>query len=190
MESGLSDLTIRPATAADAPALAAIYGHHCLHGFGTFEEEAPSAEEMAQRLAAVTARGLPYLVAERDGQVAGFAYAGPFRPRAAYRYTAEDSVYIAPDHQGQGVGKALLIEIIAACEALGLRQLMAVIGDSGNTGSLALHRSLGFEQTGMGHSVGFKLGRWVDIVHMQRALNGGDARPAEGPGLALREPAR
>ncbi len=172
----------------DVPVLAYIYGHHCLHGFGTFEEEAPSYDDMARRLEAISARGLPYLVAELDGRVVGFAYAGPFRPRAAYRYTAEDSVYIAPDMQGKGVGKALLTEIIKACEALGLRQLMAVIGDSGNTGSLALHRSLGFEQTGIGHSVGFKLGRWVDIVHMQRALNGGDARPAQGSGLALREP--
>jgi L-amino acid N-acyltransferase YncA len=189
LEEGVSTLTIRPATAADAPALAAIYGHHCLHGFGTFEEAAPSPEEMAQRLAAVTGRGLPYLVAEEDGQVVGFAYAGPFRPRAAYRYTAEDSVYIAPGMQGKGVGKALLTEVIAACEALGLRQLMAVIGDSGNAGSIGLHRSLGFAQTGIGRSVGFKLGRWVDIVHMQRALNGGDTSPPTGSGLALREPA-
>jgi phosphinothricin acetyltransferase len=190
LEDGVSEaLTIRPAAEADAPALAAIYGHHCLHGFGTFEEEGPSPEEMAQRLAAVTARGLPYFVAEQDGVVVGFAYAGPFRPRAAYRYTAEDSVYIAPGMQGRGVGKVLLTQVIAACEALGLRQLMAVIGDSENAGSIGLHRSLGFMQTGVGRSVGFKLGRWVDIVHMQRALNGGDASAPEGAGLALREAA-
>ena len=179
-------VTIRPATAADAPALAAIYGHHCLHGFGTFEEVPPTAGEMAARLAAVAGRGLPYLVAEVDGAVAGFAYAGPFRPRAAYRYTVEDSVYIAPDRQGQGVGKALLAEVIAACEALGLRQMVAVIGDSANAGSIGLHRSLGFAHQGVGRSFGYKFGRWVDIVWMQRPLNGGAASEPDSPGLELR----
>jgi len=176
---------VRPATPEDARALAAIYGHHCCHGFGTFEEAAPSPEDMAARLAAVTARGLPYLVAEVDGKVAGFAYAGPFRPRAAYRYTVEDSVYIAPDHIGQGVGKALLTEVIAACEAMGFRQMVAVIGDSANAGSIGLHRSLGFEDAGIGRDVGYKLGRWVDIVWMQRALNGGAGREPDAPGLEL-----
>ena len=179
-------MLIRAATADDAPALAAIYGHHCCHGLGTFEEVAPSAGDMAERLAAVQAHGLPYLVAEIDGQVAGFAYAGPFRPRAAYRYTVEDSVYLAPDRIGQGIGKALLSQVIADCEALGLRQMMAVIGDSGNTGSIGLHRSLGFELQGTMPAVGYKFGRWVDIVFMQRALNTGAGTEPAAPGLNLR----
>jgi phosphinothricin acetyltransferase len=175
----------RPATEADAPALAAIYGAAVLHGFGTFEEVPPSPEEMDGRRRAVQDRGLPYLVAEDDGVVLGFAYAGPFRPRAAYRYTLEDSVYVAPEAQGRGVGRAVLSAVIAACAALGVRQLMAVIGDSENAGSIGLHRALGFEPTGVGHSVGFKHGRWVDIVHMQKALNGGDTRLPDGPGVEL-----
>ena len=179
-------MIVRPATAADAHALAAIYGDAVLHGFGTFEEQPPSPADMDGRRRAVQDKGLPYLVAQGDdGRVLGFAYAGPFRPRAAYRYTLEDSVYVAPDAKGQGVGRGLLLEIIAACEALGIRQLMAVVGDSGNLGSIALHRSLGFEQTGVGKSVGFKHGRWVDIVHMQKALNGGDTRLPDRPGLTL-----
>src|SRR6185312_8229966 len=133
-------MIVRAATEADAPALAAIYGDAVLHGFGTFEEEPPSAADMDGRRRAVQERGLPYLVAEQGGRVLGFAYAGPFRPRAAYRYTLEDSVYVAPEAKGQGVGRGLLLEIIAACEALGIRQLMAVVGDSGNLGSIALHR--------------------------------------------------
>ena len=180
------DVIVRAATQADAGALAAIYGHHCLHGFGTFEEAAPSADDMAGRLKAVTGRGLPYLVAEVDGEVAGFAYAGPFRPRAAYRYTVEDSVYIAPGRQGQGVGKALLTEVIAACEALGLCQMVAVIGDSENAASIGLHRALGFSHQGVGKDFGYKLGRWVDIVWMQRSLNGGGSGEPDAAGLDLR----
>lgn len=179
-------MIIRAATAEDAPALAAIYGHHCEHGFGTFEENPPTADDMAGRVAAVRAYGLPYLVAEVDGEIAGFAYAGPFRPRAAYRYTVEDSVYIAPDRVGQGVGKALLTQVIADCEALGLRQIMAVIGDSENAASIGLHRSLGFEVKGTMPAVGHKFGRWVDIVFMQQALNSGSRTSPDGPGLELR----
>jgi L-amino acid N-acyltransferase YncA len=178
-------MKVRPATEADAQALAAIYGDAVAHGFGTFEEEPPGPAEMDARRRAVQDRGLPYLVAEADGQVLGFAYAGPFRPRAAYRYTPEDSVYVAPDAKGQGVGRAVLTAVIAACEALGVRQLMAVIGDSQNAGSMGLHRALGFEQMGIGKSVGFKHGRWVDIVHMQKPLNGGDTRLPDGPGVKL-----
>ncbi|HEX6865767.1 MAG TPA: GNAT family N-acetyltransferase, partial [Caulobacteraceae bacterium] len=173
-------MIIRAATPDDAPTLAAIYGHHCCHGFGTFEETAPTPHDMAARLTAVQAHGLPYLVAEIDGEVAGFAYAGPFRPRAAYRYTVEDSVYIAPDRAGQGVGKELLARVIADCEALGLRQVMAVIGDSENAASIGLHRSLGFEMKGVMPAVGHKFGRWVDIVFMQRALNAGAETPPDG----------
>jgi L-amino acid N-acyltransferase YncA len=179
-------MPIRPATEADAAAVAAIYGHHVLHGFGTFEEEPPSDVEMAGRIAAVLARGLPYLVAEEEGAVVGFAYAGPFRPRAAYRYTVEDSVYIAPQAIGKGVGKALVTEVIARCEALGLRQMIAVIGDSGNAGSIGLHRALGFEDAGIGKAFGFKHGRWVDVVWMQRALNEGSAVPPSAAGIDLR----
>jgi len=175
-------MIVRAATEADAEALAAIYGDAVLHGFGTFEEDPPSAADMDGRRRAVQDRGLPYLVAEVDGRVLGFAYAGPFRPRAAYRYTLEDSVYVSPDAKGKGVGRAVLSAVIAACEALGIRQLMAVIGDTGNAGSVGLHKSLGFEQTGVGRSVGFKHGRWVDIVHMQKALNGGDATLPDGSG--------
>lgn len=178
-------MIIRPATEHDADALAAIYGHAVLHGFGTFEEEPPSAADMEGRRRLIANRGLPYFAAEEDSHVLGFAYAGPFRPRAAYRYTLEDSVYVAPDAVGQGVGRALLTAVIAACEALGVRQLIAVVGDSGNEASLALHKSLGFEQTGIGHSVGFKHGRWVDIVTMQKALNGGDTRAPDVEGLKL-----
>jgi len=164
---------IRPASMADAAALAAIYGHNVLHGFGTFEEIVPSTEEMGRRLSTVLGLGLPYLVAEIDGEVAGFAYASAFRTRAAYRYTVEDSVYIAPDHQGRGIGKALLLAVIAECEALGLRQMVAMIGDSENAGSIAVHRACGFEPSGVLRGLGYKAGRWVDVVTMQRTLNSG-----------------
>ena len=124
-------------------------------------------------------------MAEIDGWVMGYAYAGPFRPRAAYRYTVEDSVYVAPDCMGQGVGKALLNAVIVDCETLGLRQMVAVIGDSGNAGSIGVHRSCGFEFKTAVDAVGWKFGRWVDIVWMQRALNGGAGSPPDGPGLML-----
>jgi phosphinothricin acetyltransferase len=178
-------MRIRCALAADAPALAAIYGHHVLHGSGTFEEVAPSPEEMVARLAAVTARGLPYLVAEIDDAVVGLAYASPFRTRAAYRYTVEDSVYIAPDRQRSGIGKALLSAVIAACEQLGLRQMVALIGDAANAGSIGVHRSCGFSPAGVFPAVGYKAGCWVDVVMMQRPLNSGAAAPPDAGGLDL-----
>ncbi len=178
-------LTLRPAVAADAVALAALYGHHVIHGVGTFEEASPTPEEMAMRLAAVQGRGLPYLVAEADGAVAAMAYAAPFRLRAAYRYTVEDSVYVAPTHQGQGVGKAVLGQVIRTCEAMGLRQMLAVIGDSGNAGSVGVHTSLGFRHAGVMQGVGFKHGRWLDVVVMQLALNGGAEGAPTAEGLNL-----
>jgi phosphinothricin acetyltransferase len=178
-------MIVRPASDADAPAVAAIYGHHVLTGFGTFEEVPPSDAEIAARIASVVRLGLPYLVAEDGGRSLGFAYAAAFRPRSAYRYTAEDSVYVHPDHIGQGVGTALVAEVIRICEAMGLRQLTAVIGDSANAGSIGLHRSLGFVETGIGRALGYKHGRWVDIVWMQRALNGGAATNPAGSGLKL-----
>lgn len=178
-------MILRAAGEADAAALAAIYGHHVLHGFGTFEEVPPTPADMEQRRRAVAGRGLPYLVAEDAGTVLGFAYAAPFRARAAYRYTVEDSVYVAPHATGRGVGRAALSGVLAACEGAGVRQVVAVIGDSANAGSLGLHRALGFQHAGLGRSFGFKHGRWVDIVWMQKALNGGDATAPDAPGLDL-----
>lgn len=178
-------MRVRSAEPRDAAALAAIYGHHVLHGFGTFEEVPPSPEEMEARRRAVTDYGLPYLVAEEAGRVLGFAYAGPFRTRAAYRYTVEDSVYVAPDAVGRGVGKAVLVEVLSACEQMGLRQVVAVIGDSQNAASIGLHRALGFADAGVGRSFGYKFGRWVDIVWMQKGLNGGDSTPPDASGLQL-----
>lgn len=179
-------MIVRASTEADLPAIAAIYGHHALHGFGTFEEVPPSVEEIGRRRAGIIAHGLPYLVAEDAGQVLGFAYANLFRARAAYRYTVEDSVYVAPDALGNGVGRAVLAGVLEACETLGIRQVLAVIGDSQNAASIGLHTSLGFQPSGIGKSFGYKHGRWVDIVFMQRSLNGGDERAPDAPGLDLR----
>lgn len=176
---------VRPSADADLPAIAAIYGWNVRNGLGTFEEDPPSQDEMSRRRAAFLDRGLPYLVAEQDGVVLGYAYAGPFRLRAAYRYTVEDSVYVSPEAVGKGVGKTLLTALIAQCEALGLRQMVAVIGDSGNAASIGLHTALGFEKQGVFPAMGHKFGRWVDLVWMQRPLNGGGGREPDAPGLSL-----
>jgi L-amino acid N-acyltransferase YncA len=176
-------MIVRGATADDAAALAAIYGHAVLHGFGTFETVPPDAGWMDARRREVQGYGLPYLVADDAGQVLGYAYAGPFRPRPGYRYTVEDSVYVAPEAQGRGVGRAVLSAALAACEAFGVRQVAAVIGDSQNLASINLHRSLGFVDAGVGKSFGFKHGRWVDIVWMQKSLNGGDQTAPDTPGV-------
>jgi phosphinothricin acetyltransferase len=166
---------VRDATPADLPAITAIYGHHVLHSTGTFEEEPPPEPEMAARIARVQDAGFPWLVAEdEDGAVLGFGYCGPFRPRPAYRFTAEDSVYVRDDIRGQGVGKALVAEVLSRAEAMGIRQMMAVIGDAENVGSIGLHISLGFRQVGVLKAVGMKFGRWVDVVQMQRALGEGE----------------
>ena len=173
-----SALLIRPSLPADLPAVTAIYAHHVTHGKGSFELEAPDLEEMSRRRTDVLAKGLPHLVASRGAEVLGFAYASAFRPRPAFRFMAEDSVYIHPDHVGQGLGRALLAELMRHCEALGIRQMLAVIGDSANAGSIGLHRSLGFEHTGILKASGWKHGQWLDTVFMQKALGAGDSSPA------------
>ena len=171
---------VRDAADADMEAVTAIYAHHVLTGCASFEETPPSSSEMAVRRAGVLALGAPYLVAELDGRVVGYAYAGSYRARPAYRYTLEDSVYVSPDAVGRGVGKALMTEVIARCEAAGFRQMIAVIGDSANAGSIALHAALGFRSVGTFTSAGFKFGRWVDSVLMQRPLGDGDRTLPDG----------
>lgn len=163
-------LVVRDSTLADMPAIRTIYAHHVIHGLASFEEVAPATVEMIARRAAVRDAGLPYLAAEIDGRVAGYSYATAYRPRPAYRHTIEVSVYVAHDSRGQGVGKALLRALMARCAAGPWRQLVAVIGDSGNAGSIGLHRSLGFHHVGTLEAVGFKCGRWVDTVIMQCPL--------------------
>jgi len=165
---------VRDATDADMTEVQAIYAHHVLHGLASFEEVPPSIEEVLSRRAAVLGHGLPYLVAEREGRVVGYSYATAYRPRPAYRHTIEDSVYVAEGFAGHGIGTALLGALITRCEAGAWRQMLAVIGNSGNAGSLALHRRCGFETAGTLRSVGFKLGRWVDTILMQRVLGAGD----------------
>lgn len=174
-------LVIRPSTPDDLPAIADIYGWNVLNGTGTFELEAPDRAEMGRRRDAVLANGLPWLVAEREGQVLGYAYANLFRPRRAYRFCLEDSIYLVPTAKGQGVGKLLLAELLSQCEARGARQMLAVIGDSANAGSIGVHRALGFEQTGLIRSAGWKFDRWLDVVMMQRALGPGDSSAPVDP---------
>ena len=166
-------MIVRRATLDDAPAVAALYGHHVLHGAGTFEEVPPSPSDIAARMKAVLDRGFPWLVVEVEGRMVAYAYAGPYHHRSAYRFTAEDSVYVADEERGKGYGRAALAAVIDACEAMGLRQLVAVIGDSGNEGSIGLHRSFGFTACGALPAVGYKAGQWLDVVFMQLPLNGG-----------------
>lgn len=181
MTAPSSTLLIRPCKASDIPAVTAIYAHAVDHGTGTFELEAPSQEEMQRRHADVLSKGLPWLVAEQRGQVIGYAYANAFRPRPAYRYFLEDSIYLAPGAQGQGAGRLLLAELVARCTALGARQLLAVIGDSANAASIGVHRSCGFEHTGVLRHSGWKFGRWLDVVLMQRPLGPGSlTEPGSG----------
>lgn len=172
-------MTLRAAVALDIPAVAAIYTDHVLHGTASFEIKPPSVEDMHRRHAAVLAAGLPYLVAERAGEVLGYAYATPYRPRPAYRHTIENSVYVRADLAGQGIGRALLSELIALVERGNWRQMVAVIGDSENRASIALHERLGFRRVGVFESVGFKHGRWLDTVLMQRSLGQGDRTPGQ-----------
>jgi phosphinothricin acetyltransferase len=163
-------IRLRPAEPADLPAIHAIYTPEVLEGTATFELEPPDEAELGTRLAKIRALGLPWLVAELEGRVAGYAYAAPHRDRPAYRFTMEDSVYIARDARGRGAGRALLAAVLEESRRAGIRQMVAVIGDSANTGSIALHAACGFAYTGVLRDVGYKFGRWIDTVLMQRAL--------------------
>ncbi len=172
--------TIRPATATDIPAITEIYAHEVREKTATFELAPPDSTEMTRRLSEITEKGFPYFVAEQDGNVAGYAYATSYRARPAYRFTVENSIYLAPAYFRQGIGSALLSVLIAQSQARGFRQMIAVIGDSANAASIALHARAGFDMIGTLPDVGFKFGRWLDSVLMQRALGeGGTTAPPE-----------
>ena len=180
------ETSLRETGPADAPALARVYAHAVLHGVGTFEETPPPPAEMERRRAEAAGYGLPHLVAvDRADEVLGFAYASPFRTRWGYRWTAETTVYVDPAAQGRGVGSRLLGELVARCEALGLRQLVGVIGGSQNAASIAVHARHGFVHAGLLPCAGAKFGRWIDVVLMRRELNGGGADMPTSPGLPL-----
>lgn len=173
-------LVVREATEADLPEIAAIYAHHVRTGLASFETEPPDLAEMTARFRAVRGNGFPWLACESGGRLAGYAYASHYRTRPGYRYCLEDSVYVHPDFAGRGAGRALLARLVQACEAVGCRQLVAVIGDSGNAASIGLHSALGFRLVGTLRAIGFKHGRWVDSVLMQRPIGPGDTSlPAE-----------
>jgi len=161
---------VRAAIASDVDAIAHIYAHHVNHGTGTFETEPPDRSEMGRRWSEVTARGLPWLVADDDGDLVGYTYAGPYRPRLAYKHTVEDSIYVRADRLGTGVGRLLMPTLINATKECGMHQMIAVIGDSDNQASIHLHRRFGFQDAGLLRDVGFKFGRWLDTVFMQRSL--------------------
>lgn len=167
-------MNIRPATPVDLSEIQSIYAHHVLNGAGTFEEVPPSVEEMQARYQAIVSRGWSYLVATDTTGVLGYGYYSQMRERSAYRYTAENSIYVRDDVRGQGVGKALVARLLEEAAAIGFRQMVAVIGDSENVGSIGVHASLGFQRAGLLRSSGLKFGRWVDTVYMQRALGRGD----------------
>jgi phosphinothricin acetyltransferase len=175
--AGAEEAAVRPATQGDLAAVQAIYAAHVLGGTGSFEEVPPGLGEIEARWRGITAGGLPYLVAAEGERLLGFAYAGPFRPRSAYRFTVEDSIYVAPDALSSGVGSLLLGTLIDACEERGMRQMIAVIGDSANTRSIRLHQRHGFIRAGTLVDAGYKFGRWLDAVFMQRALT-----PKASPG--------
>jgi L-amino acid N-acyltransferase YncA len=168
---------IRPSRDEDLDAITRIYGHHVLHGTGTFETTPPTLADMTARRADVLGKGLPWLVAEEGGQVLGYAYGNWFKPRPAYRFSVEDSIYMDPAAHRQGLGRALLAELLAALERAGTRKVMAVIGDSANAGSIGVHKALGFEPVGVVQSCGWKFDRWLDIVLMQKTLGAGDSTP-------------
>lgn len=170
---------LRAAVPDDVPSIAGIYGHHVLHGLASFEIEPPSSAEMRRRFDAITGAGYPYFVATDEGRVLGYAYASAFRTRPAYRYTVEDSVYVEPGAAGRGIGRQLLLAVIDACTRAKYRQMIAVIGDSANHPSIGLHRACGFDRMSVFAGTGFKHGRWVDTVFMQRALGEGNQAPPD-----------
>jgi len=174
-------LHVRPSAETDIPAIAAIYAHAVLHGTASFELDPPAEAEIARRRAAILEGGYPYLVAERDGEILGYAYVGAYRTRPAYRSTVEDSIYVAPSAQGQGIGRMLLSALIEECVARDFRLMVAVIGDEESKGSIALHRSLGFEPVGILKGIGYKHGRWLSTVLMQRTLGRGVTEPPTRP---------
>ncbi|MBP2302946.1 GNAT family N-acetyltransferase [Azospirillum picis] len=176
----MSAITIRPSADADIPAITTLYAHHVLTGTASFEEVPPDEAEMARRRGEILARGLPYLVAECEGRLGGYAYAGLYRTRSAYRFTLENSVYVAAGLHRRGIGRALMDPLIEACEGSGHRRMIAAIGDSANQGSIALHAACGFRPVGVLPAVGFKFGRWLDSVLMERPLGpGSDEAPVE-----------
>lgn len=172
---------IRPSHEDDLDAITRIYAHHVLHGTGTFETTPPTAAEMALRRADVLSKGLPWLVVEEAGQVLGYAYGNWFKPRPAYRFSVEDSIYLAPEAAGRGLGRVLLAELLGTLERSGIRKVMAVIGDSANAGSVGVHTAAGFAHVGVMRSCGWKFGRWLDIVLMEKTLGAGDTTPPEEP---------
>lgn len=174
-------MLLRNATDLDLPAIQAIYAHWVTHGTGSFELEPPDVDEMGRRRADVLAKGLPYLVAEQGGQLLGYAYANWFRPRPAYRFTVENSVYVAPGAHRSGIARLLLAELMTRCEVAGARQMVAVIGDSANAGSIGLHLAMGFTHIGTLQATGWKFDRWLDTVFMQRPLGSGNATPPANP---------
>ena len=170
---------IRPSQVEDVAAITRIYAHHVLHNTATFETEAPDEAEMARRRQDVLAKGHPWLVAEVGGKVLGYAYASQFRPRQAFRYTVENSIYLAPEATRQGLGRALLTELLALCESNGMRKMVAVIGDSANAASIGLHAAMGFQSAGTIPACGWKFERWLDLIFMERALGPGATTPPD-----------
>jgi phosphinothricin acetyltransferase len=179
-----SPIALRAARREDLVAITAIYARYVRSGTASFEVEPPDEAEITRRWVDIVQRGLPYLVAERGNEVVGYAYAAPYRARPAYRYTVEDSIYVRDDCAGAGIGRALLDALIAACERWGARQMVAVIGDSANAASIRVHAAAGFARTGTLPDVGWKFGRWLDVVLMQRALGPGATSPASDAGAS------
>jgi phosphinothricin acetyltransferase len=183
----MSQTTLRDATRADLPAITEIYAHAVSNGTASYELQPPTLTEMGERFGALDKGGFPYIVAESDGVIAGYAYAGPFRPRPAYRFIVENSIYIAPDAQGRGLGRLLLAELVARCTALGFRQMIAVIGDGrADSASVKLHEKMGFRHAGRLEGSGYKFGRWLDTAFMQLAMNGGAELPPDAGSLPER----
>ena len=185
----MSDITLRDATVADMAAVTAIYAHHVQTGYGSFEEIPPSVEEMIRRFDNIRARGLPWRLAELDGRIVGYCYAGPYQTRSAYRFTVSDSIYVDDRFLNKGIGSALLGDVIRICTDLGYRQMMAGVGDSGNEGSLRLHTRMGFRTVGQALHVGIKFGRWLDVVYLQRMLGDDRTDLPAGPPTGYLPPA-